>query len=856
MNKYINFKNNNSKDMRGDDDLFTYISLFSGAGIGCYGFKQNNFKCIATCELLEKRIQFQRYNQNCNSEEHYIVGDLTTQETKQKIFSLIKKNKTNDIDVIIATPPCQGMSVANHKKKNETKRNSLVVESIKIIKGIKPKFFIFENVKAFLNTECLDVDGKNKSIKDSIENNLSGNYNILSNVINFKNYGVPSSRNRTLVIGVRKDLEDITPFDIFPDKKKEINLRKVIGNLPRLKEFGEISEEDLLHNFREYDPIMMNWIKDIKEGQSAFDNEDINKRPHRIIDGNIIHNQNKNGDKYSRCYWDKPAPCIHTRNDILSSQSTVHPVDNRVFSIRELMEVMSIPKSFNWFDIPEKTLNKLNKKDKKAILSINDLNIRKSIGEAVPTKIFYNMAKKIKKIQNKNKLSKNQINNLIKQHSLDDPKKLLDFIKSNKKKYNFIEFSKICELSNSQRTNNSAYYTGPDTCYGIVNDLPEYKNIATLNILEPSVGNGNFLPQLIKKYENVSKVNIDVVDIDKNTLESLKESINLLKIPKNIKINFINDDFLLHNFDKKYDIVVGNPPFKKIIKNKPLLKKYKVGVYNKDTNNIFSFFIEKSLNLGDFVALITPKSLLSTPELNKTREILHKRGIVKITDYGEKAFDVKIETISFITSKKKNKRFLNIKNPKINVKIESRITKETQYMDSDYIFSNEFPYWLIYRNKFFDDISNNIDLGIFEVFRDRQITKKITKSTGKYRVLKSRNLLKDGEIKNLKNYDSYVDDLSKLVISKFINKNKVIIAPNLSYYPRAGFLPKNSITDGSLALLIPKDNKMSVTKEKLKYFSTKEFERFYKIARNHGTRSLNIDKNSVFFWGLLKNNGK
>jgi DNA (cytosine-5)-methyltransferase 1 len=44
----------------------------------------------------------------------------------------------------------------------------------------------------------------------------------------------------------------------------------------------------------------------------------------------------KNGDKYKRQYWNKVAPCIHTRNDILSSQNTVHPVDDRVFSIRIL----------------------------------------------------------------------------------------------------------------------------------------------------------------------------------------------------------------------------------------------------------------------------------------------------------------------------------------------------------------------------------------------------------------------------------------------------------------------------------------------------------------------------------------
>ena len=63
------------------------------------------------------------------------------------------------------------------------------------------------------------------------------------------------------------------------------------------------------------------WIKDLKEGESAFDNKNFDKRPHRIVDGKKVFNKNKNGDKYKKCYWDKVGPCIHTRNDILSSFS-------------------------------------------------------------------------------------------------------------------------------------------------------------------------------------------------------------------------------------------------------------------------------------------------------------------------------------------------------------------------------------------------------------------------------------------------------------------------------------------------------------------------------------------------------
>jgi DNA (cytosine-5)-methyltransferase 1 len=89
---------------------------------------------------------------------------------------------------------------------------------------------------------------------------------------------------------------------------------------------------------------------------------------------------------------------------------------------------------------------------------------------------------------------------------------------------------------------------------------------------------------------------------------------------------------------------------------------------------------------------------------------------------------------------------------------------------------------------------------IFNSFRDRQITKQITKENGKFRVLKSRNV-GNNEVKELENYDCYIDDTENLAVAKFLNRDDVVMIPNLTYYPRASFLPKNTITDGSVALL-------------------------------------------------------
>lgn len=837
--------------MKAQHKKLTYISLFSSAGVGCYGFSREGFDCIATVEIINRRLDVQRHNNKCLYPSGYIADDITKKSTKEKIFSEIdlwkSKQGLKDVDVVLATPPCQGMSVANHKKQNELKRNSLVVESIKIVDEIRPKIFIFENVRAFLSTLCTDTDKKEKTIREAIELNLGGKYNVHYQVINFKDYGNPSSRTRTLVIGTRKDLPEITPLDLMPSLKDGGTLRDAIGKLPSLKKMGDIDKNDIYHNFRSYGEHMLPWIETTKEGQSAFDNIDPKRRPHQIKDGKVVYNTNKNGDKYSRCYWDKVAPCVHTRNDILASQATVHPKDNRVFSIRELMKMMSVPDSFNWVGIPLKQLNELSLEEKKKILKKEEINIRQSLGEAVPTVIFGSIAKKAKQKMLNSDKSDSQIKKFIVENKLDTQENLKAFLKYSLKDFTYPELAKIVELSNAERLKHAAYYTRQDICFTIVKDLPDASRYEKLSILEPSVGAGNFLPLLIEKYKTVKEVGIDVIDIDKNAIDILKLLLKKMEIPKNITVNLINADFLLYgetdlfNQSKRYNIVIGNPPFGDISENKELLNLYKKNKYNTDTNNLFSYFLEKTIQLGDTVGLIIPKSFLSAPEFNKTRELVSSFAIEKITDYGEKGFKgVKIETISLIVNtKQKGSRTL----------VESYVKNEIEYKDQSYICAKDFPYWLVYRNDFFDSVAKKLRFNIFTSYRDRQITKKITKSKGKFRVLKSRNIGQN-QIVDIPNYDSYVDSMEGLSIAKFINTENSILVPNLTYAPRATFLPENMIVDGSVAILTPKIGNAKISEDDLAYFATEEFTEFYRVARNHGTRSLNIDNNSVFFFGV------
>lgn len=218
----------------------TYISLFSCAGVGCYGFKMEGFSCIASVELNVRRLAVQRYNHKCKYSSGYICGDMTKQETKELVFAEIGRWNRSEglkkVDVLVATPPCQGISVQNHKKKDETNRNSLVVESVEMVNEIRPKVFVFENVMAFEKTLCITKDERIMPIGEYIREVLGENYVISSRILNFMNYGANSSRTRTLVIGVDKAYrETITPYDLFPSYCKEKTLREVVGDFPALE---------------------------------------------------------------------------------------------------------------------------------------------------------------------------------------------------------------------------------------------------------------------------------------------------------------------------------------------------------------------------------------------------------------------------------------------------------------------------------------------------------------------------------------------------------------------------------------------------------------------------------------------
>ena len=241
--------------------------------------------------------------------------------------------------------------------------------------------------------------------------------------------------------------------------------------------------------------------------------------------------------------------------------------------------------------------------------------------------------------------------------------------------------------------------------------------------------------------------------------------------------------------------------------------------------------------------------MLNTPEYFSTRQRINQFSISTILDFGEKGFkDVLVETIAILVN--------TIEKPNSTI-IESITKNMTLNQKQKYYTDSKYPYWIIYRNELFDQFANDMIFNVFTYFRDRQVTNSICKTTKNkiddVAVIKSRNISDDGtKIIDIPGYNSYVDKnlLPKLQVGKYLNSN-VFITPNMTYKIRLAKKPKGTVTNGSVAILIPKQG-VIITEEDLLFFSNKSYREFMDIARNFQTRSLNIDSASIFFYGLRR----
>lgn len=344
------------------------LSLFSNIGIGESFLNKNNIHIKVANEILEKRAKIYK---ELNPSVKMITGDIRNNSIFQEI---IESSLKYNCEFLIATPPCQGMSVAGKRNINDS-RNDLTNYVINAINLINPKYILIENVPNFEKTSII-IEGKSINLFTHLIDSLK-NYRINYKIINCADYGVPQNRKRIFILISRLDVKEWV-FNL--KKESKINVKDVIGHLPSI-ESGEHSKIKYHYAINHNENHIL-WMKNTPTGKTAFDNE--------IYFPNIEGRKIKAyKSSYRRISWDKPAPTITTGSGFISSQNKVHPgikkddgtySDARCLSPLEIILLTGL--SSKW-SLPK---------------WVDDKLLRTVIGEAVPPKIIYELTKDLKNV--------------------------------------------------------------------------------------------------------------------------------------------------------------------------------------------------------------------------------------------------------------------------------------------------------------------------------------------------------------------------------------------------------------------------------------------------------------------------
>ena len=200
----------------------TFFDFCSGIGGGRLGLEMAGLTPIGYADT--SRLSVKTYNLLFNTGEEKNYGNIRK----------IDANKLPDFDLMMAGFPCQSFSVIGRQKGFLDLRGQLIFDLAEILKVKKPKCFIFENVRGLIS------HNKGETLKTILNLLSNSGYNVIYNVLNSIDYGVPQMRQRVYFIGVRNDLGiDITNFQ-WPTKKEKPSISNYLLKI-RPSEESEIS---------------------------------------------------------------------------------------------------------------------------------------------------------------------------------------------------------------------------------------------------------------------------------------------------------------------------------------------------------------------------------------------------------------------------------------------------------------------------------------------------------------------------------------------------------------------------------------------------------------------------------------
>jgi len=360
------------------------IDLFAGCGGFSVGFENAGYSIVKAvefdkeiaasyCHNHKKTIMFANDIGNIVDNDHFINGEA---------------------DVIIGGPPCQGFSMAGARIREKNAfindpRNYLFRHYVGVVKIVRPKVFVFENVKGLLSKDKGAIFDEIVSTFGNPENFDGDKYYIHHKVCKAVDFGIPQKRERVILIGVlNRDFDIDKVFNVTkdsiastcPDFFDIVNLYDAISDIPSPTESG----------IAKLKPVKSSYQKVLRNGNGEICNHVATKhnnlalsRMRQVTTGQNwtsldeeIHSVHSGA--YGRLDWSLPTMTITTRFDTPAGGRFIHPDQNRTLTPREAARVQSFPDSFEF--IGSKT------------------SICKQIGNAVPPKLAYYLAIVVKNL--------------------------------------------------------------------------------------------------------------------------------------------------------------------------------------------------------------------------------------------------------------------------------------------------------------------------------------------------------------------------------------------------------------------------------------------------------------------------
>lgn len=358
---------------------YTFVDLFAGCGGLSEGFYKQGYRALlhleidpAACKTLSTRMKYYGYSEK-EIADAVLCGDITSED----ILAQIDKRIDEKVDVIIGGPPCQAYSSVGRAQSpdgmSNDPRNYLFENYLLILNHLKPKMFIFENVKGILSAHPNGV-----KIFPKVISEMRKTYKVvdLPEVItlNAADYGVPQIRERVILIGVRNDITDVDPIDVYKQIKKTnsdldetlpnyVTVRDAITDLPKLEPGqGEQIQRGIDYSKTNRFLECVRNGKDTIYNHEARKHNDTDRERYRILSEHqnwqlkdlqevrpdLVHHDPKHfGNRYTVQEYDKPGRTVvaHLYKD---GNLFIHPdyKQARTFTVREAARIQSFPDDF------------------------------------------------------------------------------------------------------------------------------------------------------------------------------------------------------------------------------------------------------------------------------------------------------------------------------------------------------------------------------------------------------------------------------------------------------------------------------------------------------------------------------